>query len=70
MNGFEFLKTLRSDERLKKIRVFIITTSAEPEDKEKLQAHGISGYIVKPLDFTNYNNSKDNLTLLIDLINQ
>jgi CheY-like chemotaxis protein len=52
MNGIEFLKELRSDAALKGIKVFIMTTSAEIADRDTAEQLGISGYIIKPLNFT------------------
>jgi CheY-like chemotaxis protein len=51
MNGVEFLKTIRSDPRLKDIKVFIMTTSAEPVDRITTEQLGVSGYIIKPLNY-------------------
>ncbi|RZJ27636.1 MAG: response regulator, partial [Flavobacterium sp.] len=52
MNGIEFLKILRKDDNLKDIRVFVMTTSADIHDREQAEALGISGYIIKPLNYT------------------
>jgi CheY-like chemotaxis protein len=49
MNGIEFLKILRKDEKLSSIKVFIITTSTETTDRAITHELGISGYIIKPL---------------------
>lgn len=68
MNGTEFLNTLRKKERWRDIKVFIITTSDEKEDKEVTQKLGVSGYIVKPLKFNNPG-SIDSFNLMIDLLN-
>lgn len=53
MNGIEFLKMLRNDDDLKKIKVFIMTTSAETTDRTFTEQLGISGFIIKPLNFDN-----------------
>ena len=53
MNGIEFLKILRNDERLNGISVFIITTSTENSDRVVTEQLGISGYILKPLNYNN-----------------
>ena len=68
MNGTEFLNTLRKKERWRDIKVFVITTSDEKEDKEVTQKLGVSGYIVKPLKFNNPG-SIDSFNLMIDLLN-
>lgn len=71
MNGIEFLTALRADRELKNIKVFIMTTSEEEYDKVSAKGLGISGYILKPLDFDNYNNrasSMDTFELLTELL--
>lgn len=68
MNGIEFLQTLRQSDRFGDVKVFIITTSEEKEDREKVRNLGVSGYIVKPLKFNNPS-SMDSFNLMIDLMN-
>ena len=68
MNGVEFLATLRKKSDWRDIKVFVITTSDEKEDKEMTQRLGVSGYIVKPLKFNNPS-SIDSFNLMIDLLN-
>jgi CheY-like chemotaxis protein len=54
MGGIEFLREIRKDEKLKKISVFIMTTSNE--DKDKLDAYdlNVAGYILKPLSMERF----------------
>jgi CheY-like chemotaxis protein len=47
MDGIEFLKELRKDEKLKKSIVFIMTTSGADEDKARAYELGVAGYILK-----------------------
>lgn len=68
MNGVELLTIIRRMEEWKDIKVFVITTSEEREDKEVTQKLGVSGYIVKPLKFNNPS-SIDSFNLMIDLLN-
>jgi CheY-like chemotaxis protein len=67
MNGFEFLNIIRQEKEFKDLKVFVITTSAENEDKALAQRYAIAGYVVKP--FGTSNSTKDNFNLLIDLMN-
>jgi len=53
MNGHEFLRIIKSYYNLKNIKVFVTTTSAEEYDKTLTTSLGITGYILKPLDFEN-----------------
>ncbi|HYG37920.1 MAG TPA: response regulator [Cytophagales bacterium] len=68
MNGLEFLSIMRADERLKNIKVFVISTSGDEIDKELARELGVSGYIEKPFRL-NSTTSKDSFNLHIDLIN-
>lgn len=68
MNGLEFLQVLRKSPAWRSIKVFIITTSEEREDREITNKLGVSGYIVKPLKFNNPS-SIDSFNLMIDLMN-
>jgi CheY-like chemotaxis protein len=71
MTGFEFLKILRDDRDLRNIKVFVLTTSAEDYDKDKARSLGVSGYIIKPVNFDDYENrssSMDNFNLMLELL--
>jgi CheY-like chemotaxis protein len=68
MNGIEFLTELRKSEKYKTMKVFILTTSEEKEDREETKKLGVSGYIVKPLKLNNPS-SIDSFNLMIDLLN-
>jgi CheY-like chemotaxis protein len=53
MNGIEFLRQLRSeaDPGLACLPVYIMTTSSEEYDRETTEKLGVSGYLIKPLNF-------------------
>lgn len=68
MNGVEFLTAIRQSEKWRNIKIFVLTTSAEKEDKEMTKKLGVSGYIVKPLKLNNPS-SIDAFNLMIDLLN-
>lgn len=54
MNGLEFLQELRSDETLRRISVFVMTTSNEDSDKLNAYNLNVAGYILKPLSFEKF----------------
>jgi len=54
MNGFEFLKIAKADERLKKIPVVVLTTSDTEEGIADSYNANASGYIVKPVDYEQF----------------
>jgi CheY-like chemotaxis protein len=68
MNGVEFLNVIRSNDQWKDLKVFVITTSDEKEDRQRVKGLGVSGYIVKPLKFNNPS-SIDSFNLMIDIMN-
>lgn len=65
MNGIEFLKILRADEHLKDIKVFIMTTSSESKDRILAEELGISGYIIKPLNYTDNTKRPDSMDAFV-----
>lgn len=52
MNGIEFLREIKKSDRYKNIKVFVMTTSNEEKDRKTTEELGVSGYILKPLNFT------------------
>ena len=48
MNGFELLRSIRADARLKSLPVLLVTAEAKKEDIVTAAQIGASGYIVKP----------------------
>lgn len=65
MNGIEFLKALRKNESFSNIKVFIMTTSAEQGDRVMAEQLGISGYIIKPLNYTDNTKRSDSMDAFV-----
>jgi two-component system chemotaxis sensor kinase CheA len=51
MDGFQVLKKIRSDERIKNIPVVVITANVMVGDEKKCFEAGADAYMAKPLDF-------------------
>ena len=68
MNGVEFLTELRANPEFQHIPVFITTTSSMEEDRADAETLGVSGYILKPLDFETGTDLSDSLSLLEKLL--
>ena len=68
MNGIEFLTELRANPEFADIPVFITTTSGMDEDRSGAAELGVSGYILKPLDFETGTDLSDSLSLLEKLL--
>jgi CheY-like chemotaxis protein len=65
MNGIEFLRIIRNDIKLKDIRVFIMTTSSESTERAEAEELGISGYIIKPLSYTDNTKRTDSMDAFV-----
>lgn len=65
MNGIEFLKIIRNDENLKDLKVFVMTTSSEGTDRTTAEGLGISGYIIKPLNYTDNTKRSDSMDAFV-----
>src|SRR5678815_4962763 len=48
MSGLDMLREVRSDLRLKRVPVVVLTTSDDPSDRDVAFCLGISGFFVKP----------------------
>jgi CheY-like chemotaxis protein len=69
MSGIEFLTILKKDENFKYLPTIILTTSQNRSDLLECYKIGISGYIVKPLKYGDYED-KIKKVLSYWLINQ
>lgn len=65
MNGIEFLRVIRADKKLKNVKVFIMTTSSEGNDRFEAEQLGISGYIIKPLSYTDNSKRSDSMDAFV-----
>jgi CheY-like chemotaxis protein len=54
MNGMEFLRAMRNDERFRVVPVIVLTTSDQQKDLEAAYNLNVAGYIVKPVEFQNF----------------
>ena len=54
MNGIEFLKIIKKNDRLKVLPVVVLTSSKEEQDKLDSFGLGIAGYMLKPADYKKF----------------
>jgi len=54
MNGLEFLEQIKKNEKWRVIPVVILTTSLDQNDKWTSFQLGITGYMVKPVDYDRF----------------
>ena len=70
LNGIEVLLKIRSDSRTKNIPVIILTSSKEDPDIQKCYDLGVNSYVVKPVEFDEFQKVVSELGLYWMLINQ
>lgn len=54
IDGFEVLRTIKSTEKLKRIPVIILTSSAEEGDRTVSYDIGANSYLLKPVSFEGF----------------
>jgi CheY-like chemotaxis protein len=54
MNGFEFTRIVKVDDKLKKIPIVVVTTSREERDKVESFKLGVAGYMLKSVDYKKF----------------
>jgi CheY-like chemotaxis protein len=70
VDGLEVLKIIKADERLKSIPVIMLTSSRETPDLTECYAHGVNAYVVKPVDFQEFENAVNQLGIFWSAINE
>jgi CheY-like chemotaxis protein len=54
MNGIEFLKIAKADEKLRRIPAIVLTTSKDDQDRLITFKLSIAGFVVKPVDYIKF----------------
>ncbi len=65
MNGIEFLRILRDDDELRNTKVFIMTTSTENIDQSVTSQLGVSGFMIKPLNYNDNTKKADSMDAFV-----
>lgn len=55
IDGVEVLRRIRKENKMKSIAIIMLTSSESEMDMEKAYEAGANGYIVKPVNFTDFN---------------
>ncbi|MCD4696664.1 MAG: response regulator [Bacteroidales bacterium] len=69
MDGQQVLKKIKSNEALSSIPVVMLTSSNLDKDIIESYSAGVNAYVVKPIDFTEFQNAVKNLGIFWALIN-
>lgn len=70
VSGLEVLQKIRADERTKIIPVVALTSSKEDPDIKKCYELGVNSYVVKPVEFDEFQKAISNLGLYWMIVNQ
>jgi len=70
INGKEVLQKLKEDERTKKIPIVMLTSSREDPDIKACYALGVNAYVVKPVEFDDFQKAISDLGLFWMIVNQ
>ena len=70
VDGFEVLKSIKGDERLRLIPVVVLTSSREEQDLVESYRLNVNAYVVKPVDFHDFVNAIKELGIFWAVINE
>lgn len=70
VDGIEVLRRIKSDDRTKTIPVVVLTSSTEQRDLVNSYQLGVNSYLVKPVEFENFEQSVRDLGLYWLLLNR
>lgn len=70
VNGIEVLEKIRLDDRTKNIPIVVLTSSKEDPDIHKCYSLGVNSYVVKPVEFDEFQKAISELGLYWMMVNQ
>lgn len=68
MDGVETLRRIKSDPRLRKLPVIMLTTTDDPREVDRCHELGCSCYLTKPVDYSQFAETINRLGLFISLM--
>ena len=70
VDGFEVLRTIKNDEKLRFIPMVVLTSSREEQDLVESYRLNVNAYVVKPVDFHDFVNAIKELGMFWAVINE
>ena len=70
VDGLEVLRTIKQDEKLRRIPVVMLTSSREEQDLARSYQLGVNSYVLKPVDFQGFAEAIKNLGIYWTVHNQ
>jgi CheY-like chemotaxis protein len=68
LNGYQVLKRMKADERLKRIPVIILTTTDDTREVERCYDLGCNVYITKPVDYQDFSDAIRKIGLFLSVV--
>ena len=68
VDGVEVLRQIKADKELRKIPVFMLTTTDDPREVARCHQLGCNNYIVKPVDYDKFAEAVQQVGLFISLV--
>jgi CheY-like chemotaxis protein len=68
VDGVEVLRQIKSDPKLRKLPVSMLTTTDDPREVARCHELGCSNYIVKPVDYEKFSEAIKQLGLFVSLV--
>ena len=70
VDGLEVLRHIKGDANLRTIPVVMLTSSREEQDLVESYELGVNGYVVKPVDFSEFMNAVRQIGVFWALVNE
>lgn len=68
LDGYQVLKTIKQNERTKRIPIIVLTTTDNPSEVTKCYELGCNAYVTKPVEYEAFSKAIQNLGLLLSII--
>ena len=69
INGIEVLQQIKAHDHTKNIPVVVLTSSKEDPDIQKCYAYGVNSYVIKPVEFDEFQKAISDLGLYWMIVN-
>lgn len=68
LDGYQFLRIIKNDERTKSIPVVVLTTTDNPDEVSKCYELGCNVYITKPVEYEKFSDAIRRLGLFLSIV--
>ncbi len=68
LDGYEVLRTMKSDDRTRSIPIVILTTTDSPSEIERCYKLGCNAYVTKPVDYEQFSDTMRKLGMFLSIV--